>query len=203
MREIAKKCDSVILAADNDREGEAIAWSLAKLLNLKNPPRIIFTEITKKSIKKAIENPIQINMDMVNSQQTRRLLDRLVGYKISPILKKNINDKNAKSAGRVQSVIVKIINDKENEINNTISNVYLKTSCELKFNKEKINCILIKNNDMHKFDSLQNAKIFIEQFNKKSVFKVMEVSEKISLIALHKSSAKCVCYSFTYSNFPP
>lgn len=181
LKETAKKCDSVILAADNDREGEAIAWSLAKLLELKNPPRIIFTEITKKAIKKAIENPTKINMDMVYAQQARRLLDRLVGYKISPILQNNLNDKNAKSAGRVQSVLVKIIKDKEDEINNAISNVYLKTSCELKFNNIKINCILMKNNEIYKFDSLQNAKIFIEQFNKKSIFKVVGVPEKISI----------------------
>ena len=181
LKEIANKCDSVILAADNDREGEAIAWSLAKLLELKNPPRIIFTEITKNAIQKAIENPTKINMDMVYAQQARRLLDRLVGYKISPILIKNLNDKDAKSAGRVQSVLVKIIKDKEDEINNAISNVYLKTSCELKFDNIKINCILMKNNEIHKFDSLQNAKLFIEQFNKKSVFKVMEVLEKISI----------------------
>jgi DNA topoisomerase-1 len=109
LQELAAKSKAVILAADNDREGEAIAWSLAKILNLNNPQRIIFTEITKKAILYAIDNPTQINMDMVYAQQARRLLDRLVGYKISPILQNNLNDKNARSAGRVQSVVVKII----------------------------------------------------------------------------------------------
>lgn len=178
---IATKCDSVILAADNDREGEAIAWSLSNLLELKNPPRIIFTEITKKAIEKAIANPVQINMDMVHAQQARRLLDRLVGYKISPILQKNLNDKEAKSAGRVQSVLVKIIKDKEDEINNATSVLYLKTSCELEFNKIKINCVLMKNDEIYKFNSLENAKNFIELINKKTIFKVIQVQEKISI----------------------
>lgn len=182
LKDTAKKCDSIILAADNDREGEAIAWSLANLLDLKNPPRIIFTEITKKAIEKAIQNPIQINMDMVYAQQARRLLDRLVGYKISPILQKNLNDKEAKSAGRVQSVLVKIIKDKEDEINNATSDLYLKTSCDLEFNGTKISCVLTNtNNEIHKFDSLDNAKKFIELINKNSVFKVTGVQEKISI----------------------
>ena len=181
LKETAKKCDSVILAADNDREGEAIAWSLSNLLNLKNPPRIIFTEITKKAIENAIKNPIQINMDIVHAQQTRRLLDRLVGYKISPILQKNLNDKEAKSAGRVQSVLIKIIKDKEDETNNAISNLYLKTSCELEFEGTKINCNLVKNNEIYKFDSLENAKKFIELINKNTIFKVINIQEKISI----------------------
>jgi DNA topoisomerase-1 len=181
LKETAKICDSIILAADNDREGEAIAWSLANLLDLKNPPRIIFTEITKKAIDMAIKNPIQINMDMVHAQQARRLLDRLVGYKISPILQKNLNDKEAKSAGRVQSVLVKIIKNKEDEINSAISDMYLKTSCELEFEKNKINCILMKKNEIYKFNSLENAKIFIKQINKNTIFKVTEVQEKISI----------------------
>jgi DNA topoisomerase-1 len=181
LKEISKKCDSVILASDNDREGEAIAWSLSKLLKLKNPPRIIFTEITKKSIDNAINNPTQINMDIVYAQQTRRFLDRLVGYKISPILQKNLNDKEAKSAGRVQSVLVKIIKDKEEEINNSISNLYLKTICELEFKKNKINCTLMKDNEIYKFISLESAKIFINKINKDTIFKVIDIQEKISI----------------------
>ena len=181
LKEAAKKCDSIILAADNDREGEAIAWSLSKLLDLKNPQRIIFTEITKKAIENAINNPIQINMNMVYAQQARRLLDRLVGYKISPILQKNLNDREAKSAGRVQSVVVKIIKDKEDEINNSTSSLYLKTTCELQFNKIKILCTLMFNNEYYKFSSLENAKKFVELINKKSVFKVDDIKEKISI----------------------
>jgi DNA topoisomerase-1 len=176
LQELAAKSKAVILAADNDREGEAIAWSLAKILNLNNPQRIIFTEITKKAILYAIDNPTQINMDMVYAQQARRLLDRLVGYKISPILQNNLNDKNARSAGRVQSVVVKIISDKEEEINKSISTSYLKTVCDLEFNKNKINCILTKH-----FESLQIGKDFLKLINKISVFKVIDIQNKISI----------------------
>jgi DNA topoisomerase-1 len=176
LQELAAKTKVVILAADNDREGEAIAWSLAKILNLDNPQRIIFTEITKKAILYAIDNPTKINMDMVYAQQARRLLDRLVGYKISPILQNNLNDKNARSAGRVQSVVVKIISDKEEEINKAISTSYLKTVCDLEFNKNKINCILTKH-----FESLQIGKDFLKLINKVSVFKVIDIQNKISI----------------------
>jgi len=131
LKDISNDCKSVILAADNDREGEAIAWSLANLLKLKDPTRIIFTEITKKALQDAINNPQKINMNIVNAQQARRILDRLVGYKISPILQKNLDDKEAKSAGRVQSVLVKIINDKEQEINSLDLISYLKSVANL------------------------------------------------------------------------
>jgi len=180
LKEVAKTCDSVILAADNDREGEAIAWSLSNILDLKNPPRIIFTEITKKAIQDAIANPKLINMNMVNAQQARRLLDRLVGYKISPILQTN-NLGHAKSAGRVQSVVVKIIKEKEDEINNSVNSPYLKTSIELLFNSTKINGILMQNSHMHKFESAEVAKNFLNQINKKSVFKVKDIQNKISI----------------------
>ena len=176
LKDLASKCDSVILAADNDREGEAIAWSLSNILDLKDPPRIIFTEITKKAIQTAVENPTKINMDMVYAQQGRRLLDRLVGYKISPILQKNLNDREAKSAGRVQSVLVKIINDKENEINSAALASYLKTTCELDFEKTKINCILGT-----KFESAIIAKEFLGKINKNSVFKVIDIQNKESI----------------------
>ena len=175
LKEISKKCDSVILAADNDREGEAIAWSLSNLLDLKNPPRIIFMEITKKAIEKAINNPIQINMDMVYAQQARRLLDRLVGYKISPILQKNLNDKEAKSAGRVQSVLVKIIKDKEDEISNATSDLYLKTTCELKFGKTKINCTLMKEYIEYIADRWLILLGYSKIYNTKNPFTFMEM----------------------------
>ena len=86
LRDIASDCKEVILAADEDREGEMIAASLADLLKLKNPKRIVFHEITKKALNDAVKKPTKINFDMVYAQQARRLLDRLVGYKISPIL---------------------------------------------------------------------------------------------------------------------
>lgn len=183
LQNMSTQCESVILASDNDREGEAIAWSLSKLLNLINPQRIIFTEITKNAIDNAIKNPKEINMNIVYAQQARRILDRLVGYKISPILQNNLNDTNAKSAGRVQSVLVKIINDKEHEINNYESISTLKTTCELKIKNDKILCTLMKKNnlDFYIFNSLEDAKIFMKLFDKKTIFKITDIQNKISI----------------------
>ncbi|MCL2412959.1 MAG: type I DNA topoisomerase, partial [Bacteroidales bacterium] len=112
----AKKADFVWLASDEDREGEAIAWHLAEVLNLDKAKtkRIAFNEITKTAILHAIENPRQLNEDLINAQQARRVLDRLVGYEISPVLWKKIRPQL--SAGRVQSVAVRLIVDREKEI---------------------------------------------------------------------------------------
>ena len=97
-----------------------IAWSISECLKLKNPKRIIFNSITENEIKNAVDNPTRINDNMVYAQKTRRILDRLLGYKISPILWKSANQ--SLSAGRVQSIVVKLIIDKENEINNFLEN---------------------------------------------------------------------------------
>ena len=102
LRGYAQQCSEVILAADEDREGEMIAASLADLLKLKNPKRLIFHEITEKALLKAVENTTVINRDMVNAQQARRILDRLLGYKLTPLLWKTMSGQL--SAGRVQSV---------------------------------------------------------------------------------------------------
>ena len=112
--EAAKGADVVYLASDPDREGEAIAWHIASALKLKNVRRIQFNEITKMAVQEALRNPRTINIDRVNAQQARRVLDRLVGYKISPILWKKV--KKNLSAGRVQSVAVRLICDREREI---------------------------------------------------------------------------------------
>lgn len=120
-----KYCKEVILASDLDREGEAIAWHLAKVLNLNNPKRIVFNSISKKAILDALKNPRQIDMDMVNAQQARRILDRLVGFELSPLLWKHIA--NALSAGRVQSVTTRLIIDRENDIEKFNSETYYKT----------------------------------------------------------------------------
>ena len=116
LRALAKKADMIWLASDEDREGEAIAWHLFEQLKLKeaNTKRIVFHEITKKAILKAIENPRSINYDLVNAQQARRVLDRLVGYELSPVLWKKV--KGGLSAGRVQSVAVRLIVEREREI---------------------------------------------------------------------------------------
>lgn len=114
--ELVKKYEDatdVLLATDEDREGEMIAWSIAFVLKLKEPKRITFNSITKNEILKAVKNPRKIDYNLVDAQKGRRILDRIVGYEISPILWNSIK---AKSAGRVQSVVVKIIQDRENEI---------------------------------------------------------------------------------------
>jgi len=167
---ISKKCKEVILATDGDREGEAIAYSLANVLKLKNPKRIIFHEITKTAILKAIQNPTIINMDMVYSQQTRRILDRLMGYKISPILWKYLSD--AKSAGRVQSVVVKIINDRENELLNIIEKSYFKITGI--FNK--INSTL-----NHQLKTDTECLTLLNKITKETSINIIDIENKISI----------------------
>lgn len=181
-KKLISNASDVILASDEDREGEAIAHSLATVLKLKNPKRITFHEITKTAIKKALENPREIDYNMVYAQQTRRLLDRLMGYKISPILWKYLP--NAQSAGRVQSVVVKIIVDKENEINKSISNPYLKTIGDFTFLKNKINSTLnyeSQNNNGNIFENEDDIKIFYNTINKKTDFIINKVDNKLSI----------------------
>jgi DNA topoisomerase-1 len=181
LKKLAKECSDVILAADGDREGEAIAYSLATVLGLKEPKRIIFHEITKSALLKALEKPTTINYDMFYAQQTRRLLDRLVGYKISPVLWKYLTS-GAKSAGRVQSVVVKIIIDQENEITKSISQSYFKTTSEFTFKEEtKLNAVLQNGNKMYQFESEEVAKGFLSTINKNTTCKVISVENKKSI----------------------
>ncbi|PEY41304.1 DNA topoisomerase I [Bacillus cereus] len=120
LKSAAKKAKKVYLAADPDREGEAIAWHLANTLNvdIESDCRVVFNEITKDAIKESFKHPRAINMDLVDAQQARRILDRLVGYNISPLLWKKV--KKGLSAGRVQSVAVRLIIDREKEIQSFI-----------------------------------------------------------------------------------
>ena len=115
LRKSAKDADTILLATDEDREGEMIAWSIMQTLNLKDTKRLVYNSITKKDVLDGLDKLRDLDMNMVDAAQTRRLLDRLVGYKISPILWTAI--KMGISAGRVQSVVVKMIVERENEIN--------------------------------------------------------------------------------------
>src|SRR3954465_4741484 len=120
LKQLARKAKEVWLASDEDREGESISWHLAEELGLdpKSTKRIVFHEITAPAIKKAVQNPRLINMDLVNAQQARRVLDRLVGFELSPVLWRKIGMQRSLSAGRVQSVAVRLVVEREREINN-------------------------------------------------------------------------------------
>lgn len=137
LRKAAKKADKVYLATDPDREGEAISWHLSNSLKLdeKKMRRITFNEITKTAVKASIKEARDINMDLVDAQQTRRILDRMVGYKISPVLWAKV--KRGLSAGRVQSVALRIIGDREDEINNFIPEEYWSLDAEFSAEGEK------------------------------------------------------------------
>ncbi|WEK34408.1 MAG: type I DNA topoisomerase [Candidatus Pseudobacter hemicellulosilyticus] len=119
LQTLAKKSDEVWLATDEDREGEAISWHLCEVLGLdpEKTKRIVFHEITKPAIRKAVETPRTVNMNLVNAQQARRVLDRIVGFELSPVLWRKMSMKNNLSAGRVQSVAVRLIAEREREIN--------------------------------------------------------------------------------------
>jgi DNA topoisomerase-1 len=137
LRKAAKKSEKIYLATDPDREGEAISWHLAKALNIdaSQPCRIEFNEITKNAVKNAIKSPRVINEGLVDAQQARRVLDRLVGYEISPILWRKV--KWGLSAGRVQSVALKMICDREKEIESFIPKEYWSIECKLQKDKDK------------------------------------------------------------------
>ncbi|MBI2454045.1 MAG: type I DNA topoisomerase [Parcubacteria group bacterium] len=113
LKKLAEKADQVILATDEDREGEAIAWHLAQTLKIKDPDRIVFHEITAKVILEALKHPRKLEQDLIDAQQARRVLDRLVGYKLSPLLWKKVS--RGLSAGRVQSVAVRLVVERERE----------------------------------------------------------------------------------------
>ena len=125
LKEVAKKADLAIIATDEDREGEAIAWHLTQILNLNSQKpyqRIVFHEITKSAIDKALKNPRKIDINLVDAQQARRILDRIVGYKLSPFLWKKVA--RGLSAGRVQSVAVRLVVEREREIKNFVPQEY-------------------------------------------------------------------------------
>lgn len=167
LKDVAKKADKIYLATDPDREGEAISWHLAYLLGLDEdePIRIEFNEITKEAVSEAIKKPRPVNKDLVDAQQARRVLDRLVGYKISPLLWKKL--RKGLSAGRVQSVAVKLICDREKEIENFISEEYW-----------SIKGIFDKDNEMLEADFygkiIENKEVKMELKSKEEVDKILE-----------------------------
>ena len=171
LRKEVKKADKVYLATDPDREGEAISWHLSKALKLedKDIHRITFNEITKNAVKASLKNPRQINMDLVDAQQARRVLDRMVGYKISPVLWAKV--KRGLSAGRVQSSALRIICDREDEINAFIPEEYWTLDAVLQVKGEKKPLVA-------KFYGDENGKMQItseEEMNK--VLKELEGAE--------------------------
>ena len=172
LKDLARECTEVILASDEDREGEAIAWSLKEVLKLKDPKRIVFHEITKKAISEAVLNPRTLNQDMIDAQQARRLLDRLMGYKISPILWAY---KVGESAGRVQSVVVRILSDKEKEIEQAVAEPFLKTIGEFSIKDTIFNGTL-----NHQFKNMEKAKQFYEQLDNSCIYIVTSVENKKS-----------------------
>ena len=178
IKELAKGADEIYLATDEDREGEAIAFHIANAIG-KEPtslPRIVCHEITKSAIQNALKSPRRVDMNSVNAQQTRRLLDRIVGYKLSPLL--NLKIQKGLSAGRVQSAALKIIVDREREIQAfkpveyyTIDTVFKKDlDAELvKFENQKIEKLTIQNPDRAKYiiENLQNEKFSVREIESK------------------------------------
>ena len=172
LKDAAGKVKVVWLASDEDREGEAISWHLSEVLKLKkeNTKRIVFHEITKEAIKNAIANPRDIDQNLVNAQQARRILDRLVGFKLSPLLWKKI--KPSLSAGRVQSVAVKLIVEREREITEFNSKSEYKVFGIFNIDGNSIKAELNK-----KFRTYNEAKKFVESCKDKD-FSVTDVSKK-------------------------
>jgi DNA topoisomerase-1 len=173
LKGFAKNAEMVWLASDEDREGEAIAWHLAEELNLKSDKtkRIVFHEITKSAILKAIDNPRDINYNLVNAQQARRVLDRLVGYELSPVLWRKV--KGGLSAGRVQSVAVRLIVEREREIQNFNAEASFRIDAEFTTEDGKSFKAKIPKN----FDTRKEAEEFLQQ-NLGSDFKVAELTTK-------------------------
>ena len=173
LKALADKADTIWLASDEDREGEAISWHLAEELGLdKNKTkRIVFNSVTKAAIQKAIENPREINYNLVNAQQARRVLDRLVGYQLSPVLWKKI--KPGLSAGRVQSVAVRLIVERERDIEGFEPQASFKIAAE--FQTEEGSVFSAKLNKT--FSTKEEAEAFLEQ-NKAADFSVSKLDKK-------------------------
>ena len=177
MKQLAKEAKTVWLASDEDREGEAIAWHLFEVLGLKkeNTKRIVFHEITKDAILHAINNPRDIDKNLVDAQQARRVLDRLVGFEVSPVLWKKV--KPSLSAGRVQSVAVKLIVEREREINHFVEQKYYKVTGTFETKDANGNSVPLKAELSERFSTQEETVNFLEHC-KKAAFSVSNVETK-------------------------
>ena len=177
LKQLAKEAKTVWLASDEDREGEAIAWHLFEVLGLKkeNTKRIVFHEITKDAILHAINNPRDIDKNLVDAQQARRVLDRLVGFEVSPVLWKKV--KPSLSAGRVQSVAVKLIVEREREINHFVEQKYYKVTGTFETKDANGNSIPLKAELSERFSTQEETVNFLEHC-KKAAFSVSNVETK-------------------------
>ena len=173
LKELAKKAEIVWLASDEDREGEAIAWHLAEALGLdkEKTKRIVFHEITKSAINKAIENPRSIDYNLVDAQQARRVLDRIVGYELSPVLWRKV--KGGLSAGRVQSVSVRLIVEREREIQNFSAAASFRVDAEFSTHDGKTFKAKLPKN----FNSEDEAIAFLNN-NKEAAYLVSDLQKK-------------------------
>lgn len=201
IKSVAKKVDSIIFASDPDREGEMIAWSAAKILGVERPRRVTYTEITKPAILEALKHPRDLDMNLIDGQKTRRILDRIVGYEISPLLVKILSIPHL-SAGRVQSVVARLIVDKENEIQEFMKNEtssFFKFTGQFRLTHDTITAVLynigeVDNDNDHTYDNDEEntktekgiarivtetkAKELMEKFCK-SKFIISDINDKI------------------------
>ena len=181
IKDKAKNKDEIYLATDPDREGEAIAWHIKNVLGIDENKkcRITFNEITKSAVKKAVESPRKVDINLVNAQQARRVLDRIVGYKLSPLLWKKI--KRGLSAGRVQSVALKLIMDREKKIRDFVPEEYWLLTAKLQ-----------NNNDIVYAKFYGDTKGKIELKDKEQVEKIVNVidNKEYKIIDIKKSERK-------------
>ncbi|MBU5488668.1 type I DNA topoisomerase [Clostridium sp. MSJ-8] len=181
LKKIAKKCDKVYLATDPDREGEAISWHLANILSIPEDKkcRIVFNEITKTAVKSSIKEARQVKLDLVDAQQARRILDRLVGYQISPILWKNV--KWGLSAGRVQSAALKLICNREEEIKAFVPKEYWTIDTIIKKDKKKFPIKLnSKSGKKIEIESEEEANAILKEIqNGKFIVKDIKMGKKM------------------------